>query len=61
MEGEWKGVSERGYYKLREEWEGGREGGGGGGEGGREGEKRGRILQMKELKPLYQLYLISMM
>ena len=28
-------------------------------EGGREG--GGRILPMKELKPLYQLYVISMM
>ena len=30
----------------------------GGSEGGREG---GRILPMKALKPLYRLYLISMM
>ena len=43
MEGEWKGGSEGGYYKLREEWaEGGREGGRERGtEGGMEGETKG--------------------
>ena len=49
MEAITKGVGRQAvYHKWRD----------GGREGVREG---GRILRMKELKPLYQLYLISMM
>ena len=46
-----KGVGRQaGYYKWRD----------GGSEGVSEGEG-GRILRMKELRPLYQLYLIYIM
>ena len=69
MEGNTNGVGRQaGYFKWRYGGREGREGGegrAGGREGGRGreggGREGGRILRMKELKPLYQLYLISMM